>query len=49
MRLPALSVLQCGKAGEWRRGLMIMAELKADGIVPNVFSFGSLMHACGKV
>lgn len=41
--------LQCGKAGEWQRGKAIMVEMKADGISPNVFSFGSLINACGKV
>lgn len=35
--------------GEWKHGRLVIAEMRADGITPNSFIFGSLMNACSKV
>lgn len=47
---PVLSLpSQCGKGGEWERCMALMERMRSEGIAPNVYSFSSLINACGKV
>ena len=40
---------QCGKVGAWERAKGIVADMRADGITPTVFTYSSLINAYSKV
>lgn len=42
------AIAACGRGGEWRRSLDILAGMEVEGVPPSIFSYNAAIGACAK-
>ena len=42
------AIAACGRRGEWRRSLDILAGMEVEGVTPSIFSYNAAIGACAK-
>lgn len=42
------AIAACGRRGEWRRSLDILAGMEVEGVPPSIFSYNAAIGACAK-
>lgn len=42
------AIAACGRRGEWRRSLDILAGMEVEGVPPTIFSYNAAIGACAK-